>query len=132
MFTREKKVSLSPKLKWGVGRGFSTQKILKWSGAAFCVLALILSFNAIRLLWQKGTEAKASQNQPQVLGASTDQPSSEDTNYFEFENYVVQKGDTLFNVSQKYDISWTTLATLNNLQTPFTLKPGSNLKIPKK
>lgn len=129
MFPQGRKFTLSPKLKWGVGRGFSTQKILKWCGTGFTVVALLLTVNAVRIIWQHNAEAK-SPNNPQVLGASTDQPVKQNTDEFKFQDYVVQKGDTLFNVSQKYNISWTTLATLNNLQTPFTLKPGSTLKIP--
>ena len=48
----------------------------------------------------------------------------------ELEAYVVKKGDTLFNVSQKYGLSWQTLAEINNLSEPYLLKIGQELKIP--
>jgi LysM repeat protein len=65
---------------------------------------------------------------PQVLGATD---IKKDINLIEFAEYKVQKGDTLFNISQKYNINWATLATLNNLKSPFVLKPGQIIKIPK-
>lgn len=48
------------------------------------------------------------------------------------EIYEVQRGDTLFNVSQKYGISWQTVAQINNLKEPYILKAGQKLKIPSK
>ena len=50
----------------------------------------------------------------------------------ELETYLVKKGDTLFNVSQKYGLSWQTLAQINNLSEPYLLKIGQELKIPVK
>ncbi len=44
--------------------------------------------------------------------------------------YQIGQGDTLFNVSQKYEISWQTLAEINNLSEPYILKVGQKLKIP--
>jgi hypothetical protein len=67
---------------------------------------------------------------PQVLGASDEQNGNAN---LQFIDYKVQKGDTLFNLSQKYNISWTTLATLNNLESPFTLnRPGKLLPLSEK
>src|SRR3989338_492293 len=106
-----KKFELSPRLKLGVGRGYSQNRILKIS-AVFClILALGLGINAVRLIFSGGKTA----NEAQVLGASDSQTSS-DTQFVE---YKVLKGDTLFNISQKFNINWTTLATLNNLKSPF-------------
>ena len=48
------------------------------------------------------------------------------------ETYTVKRGDTLFNVSQQYGISWQTLAKLNNLESPYILRGGQKLKIPSK
>ncbi len=119
---RAKKFELSPRLKLGVGRGYSQNQVLKFAAIACLILALGLSVNAIRLVFKdKGSSS------PQVLGA-TDVKSA---GSLEFIDYTVGKGDTLFNISQKFNISWTTLATLNNLKSPFYLKPGQILKIPK-
>lgn len=46
------------------------------------------------------------------------------------ESYEVQRGDTLFNVSEKFGISWQTMAEINNLKEPYILRVGQKLKIP--
>lgn len=126
MALRNKKFELSPRLKLGVGRGYSQNQILKFSAIVCLVLAVGLAFNAFRLI----TKSQPVDSGPQVLGAS-DVRQATSTNNIEFTNYVVAKGDTLFNISQKFNIDWTTLATLNNLQAPYSLKPGQSLKVPK-
>lgn len=121
-----KKFELSPRLKLGVGRGYSQNQILKLAAIACLVLALVLAGNAVRLLFKQSPSGPQSQ----VLGASTTkQPAAADA--IQFTTYTVQNGDTLFNISQKFGIDWSTLAALNNLQTPFTLKPGQVLQVPK-
>ncbi len=125
MAFRTKKFELSPRLKLGVGRGYSQNQILKFAAILCLVIAVILSFNAVRLISNNN-----SANAPQVLGAEDVKPSS-DQKALEFITYTINKGDTLFNISQKFSISWTTLATLNNLKSPFYLKPGQTLKIPR-
>ncbi|MBI5529881.1 MAG: LysM peptidoglycan-binding domain-containing protein [Candidatus Doudnabacteria bacterium] len=124
-----KKFELSPRLKLGVGRGFTQNQILKFSAVICLVLAIGLSLNAARLVYTSKGPAQNSNN-PQVLGASDSAPS-ENTDSIQFTSYTVQKGDTLFNISQKFKISWTTLATLNNLKSPFYLKQGQIVKVPK-
>lgn len=128
-----KKMELSPRLKMGVGRGRSGNKALR-TGAFLCLLtAVILTANAIRLVWTNNstnTENILSSATPQVLGA-TDIQGEPTTATPEIVEYKVVKGDTLFNVSQKFNISWTTVATLNNLKSPFVLKPGQTIKIPR-
>lgn len=125
---RPKKFELSPRLKFSVGRGYSQNQVLKYAALACLVVTAGLSVNALRLWF---TESDTwSEGKPEVLGATDQQPSEEQAP-FEFEEYRVQKGDTLFNVSQRFSINWATLATLNNLQSPFTLKVGQVLKVPK-
>lgn len=127
MSTRNKKFELSPRLRLGVGRGYTQNQILKVS-AGFClVLAIILTANSIRLLFNSPSQEN---QQAQVLGAFN--TKTEPTNNgLEFTSYTVQKGDTLFNVSQKFNMDWSTLAVLNNLKSPFVLKPGQVINIPK-
>lgn len=126
----KKKFELSPRLKFGVGRGYSQNQILKISAIVCLLLAIGLTFNAVRLMFTGKNQAAQDVNKEQVLGAS-DIKQSEGQNGVQFITYTVAKGDTLFNISQKFNISWTTLATLNNLKSPFYLKPGQTLKVPK-
>jgi hypothetical protein len=118
------KVHLSPQLKLGVGRGYSKNNILKYSGFSFLFLSLLL-FGWIISVVAKHSSQVAQNNSanPQVLGATDNKADP-------FLTYTVQKGDTVFNIAQKYNLNWATLATINNLASPFTLKPGQTLKIP--
>src|SRR6185503_7863341 len=101
MFQSQKKIDLAPRLKLGVGRGYPRNKLLK-IGAYICLLlALGLTANAIRLLFF-GNSDQPKASQEQVLGAS----DSKD-NLPQLSDYKVQKGDTLFSISQKYGIDWT-------------------------
>ena|SRR5581483_2239445 len=122
---RKTKFELSPRLKLGVGRGYSQNQILKIAAVICLVLALGLTINAVRLIFSKSSSQ--AQNDPQVLGAS----DVKQNDSLQFMNYTVGKGDTLFNVSQKFNISWSALATLNSLKSPFYLKVGQTLKVPK-
>jgi hypothetical protein len=125
----KKKFELSPRLKLGVGRGYSQNQILKFAAIICLILALALTANAFRLVLKSGSQTAANAN-PQVLGASDVKQPNQNT-AIQFTDYIIQKGDTLFDISQKFNISWTTLATLNNLKSPFNLKPGQTLKVPK-
>lgn len=130
MLFKPNKMELSPRLKLGVGRSYGQNQILKFAGLVCLILAAILTINAARLILKNSSNSSAG-SAPQVLGASdVKQPSSQPAT-IEFTTYTVQKGDTLFDISQKFNISWTTLATLNNLKSPFTLKAGQIIKIPK-
>jgi LysM repeat protein len=129
MALRNKKFELSPRLKLGVGRGYSQNQILKFSAIICLILAVVLTFNAFRLIAKSKGQNDSSSDSPQVLGASDIRQPEQ--NNVQFVNYTVVKGDTLFNISQKFNIDWTTLATLNNLKTPFSLQPGQTLKVPK-
>src|SRR5262249_45253580 len=104
MLYSKKKFDLSPKLKLGVGRGNNQTKILKILGALFLLASVALTAHALSLLLNHSTTSKNTS--PQVLDA-TDQ-SAQSAN-MQVIDYKVQKGDTLFNLSQKYNINWTTL-----------------------
>lgn len=127
MPTRQKKFELSPRLKLGIGRGYSQNQILKIAAIACLLLAAGLTVNAIRLVYRSSHGSDA----PQVLGATDIKTPANDNSGLQFVEYKVLKGDTLFNISQKFNVNWTTLATLNNLKSPFALKPGQIIKIPK-
>ena len=122
----KQKFELSPRLKLGVGRAYSQNHILKFAAIICLVAAGVLTVNAVRLIVQNKNSAAVA---PQVLGTSdVKQPAPA---LAQFTSYTIQKGDTLFDLSQKFNISWTTLAALNNLKAPFALKPGQTLNIPK-
>lgn len=106
----------------GVGRGFSKQSYLKYIGFLFLALSIILTGRTVYLF-----STKSPTPNPQVLGDSDDQAPANNSGFVE---YTVKSGDTIFNIGQEYKVSWTTLATLNGLSAPFTLKPGQTLKIP--
>jgi len=125
-----KKFELSPRLRLGVGRGASQNQILKLAAILCLAVAVILTVNAVRLVISSKNQTANNGQSPQVLGAS-DSRQPANPSQIQFISYTVQKGDTLFDISQKFGISWNTLATLNNLKSPFYLKPGQILQIPK-
>ena len=44
--------------------------------------------------------------------------------------YIVQPGETLFDIAQKYHVSLSALAALNNITDPTTIEMGQTLLIP--
>lgn len=80
----------------------------------------------------------------QVLGASTSAKQEEETtptpapknttttsaSEDQFTSYTVKDGDTLFNISQKYNVKWDLIAQFNNLSEPYVLHKGDVVKIP--
>lgn len=46
------------------------------------------------------------------------------------QSYVVQPGDTLYSIAQKYDITTTALAAYNNITNPNLLYAGTTILIP--
>merc|ERR1711981_21425 len=48
------------------------------------------------------------------------------------EHIVVLPGDTLINLSQRYNVSVRELIEANNLEPPFLIRPGDVLNFPKK
>ncbi len=130
-YQKTKRVELSPKLKLGVGRSYSSTSLLKLSGTVFLVFALALAVQTlIQIAKHKNSPATATnQSQPKVLGASDSTGNNQDAL---FTTYTVQSGDTVFSIAQSHgNISWSTIATLNNLTPPFKLKIGQKLKLPK-
>ncbi len=121
MLLKKKKLQLSERLNLSVGRSYTKNKILKITGIVCILIGIGLTINAIALISQKPQPSQEGE----VLGVTDKQTTPQ------FIDYTVQKGDTLFNLSQKFNISWVTLANLNNLKSPFTLKPGQTLRIPK-
>lgn len=123
-----RKIELSPRLKLSVGRGLSQNKKLKIFASSLLLISFALTINATRLIFFSPSE-KANENQEsKVLGVSNTRNQSEPE--IKFVEYTVQKNDTLFTISQQFNVNWTTLATLNNLKSPFLVKPGQTIKVP--
>lgn len=117
------KVKLSPRLQLGIGRNSDRGSLLPYATMIILVISGVLGVRAINLAI-RGSDADTP-NTGVVLGVA-DNPEQKQL----FKEYTVQKGDTVFSIGQKNNIEWTTLATLNSLEAPFTLKPGQVLKIP--
>lgn len=98
----------------------------KWLERGSLFLVLILLIGSIYFLAKPKQKSSIIPESKQILG------QQEEVKPAEYEIYIVKKGDTLFNLSQKYEVSWQTLAKLNNLEEPYILKIGQELKIPKK
>lgn len=45
------------------------------------------------------------------------------------DEYTVRRGDTLYSVAQRYDLSWREVARWNNISPPYTLSPGQVLSL---
>ena len=87
------------------------------------MLAVLLLAGIYVFVRPKAAQELLSEESKQILG---------EQEVLEYESYQVVVGDTLFNLSQKYQISWQTLAEINSLPPPYTLRIGQKLKIPKK
>lgn len=141
MQQNEKKIRLSNKLQLGIEGPSSQTLLFKSGGVFFLILSAILGFNiyhntrtaaiqnsvATAQTESSQTAEKPKPQQQQVLGAYD---QSSDENASDTINYTVRQGDTLFNIAQNHNVSWVIIATLNNLQAPYSLKPGTVIKIP--
>lgn len=123
MFYTKRKIHLSPRLRYGVARP-ARQTLWFKIASAFCLIiaSLLIGRSVISLFSRQATQG-------QILGASdtgqTQVPQER------FVDYTVEKNDTLFLIGQQFDVSWTTLMVINNLQNT-SLKVGQKLKIPAK
>ena len=54
-----------------------------------------------------------------------------DTKRVDLQEITVQKGDTLYSLSRKYEIPVNDLAVMNKLSSPFELNVGQKIKVPK-
>jgi LysM repeat protein len=123
MSTLKHKVKLSPRLQLGVGRSSGRPSLLPYASLIFLVISAVLAIRAGYMVIHRSPSTVPTD--PQVLGAK-DTPSDQKL----FKDYEVKSGDTVFSIGQKFNIEWTTLATLNGLEAPFKLQVGQILKIP--
>lgn len=90
--------------------------------AAFLILILLLA--GIYFFTRKEQTNQEAAIPRQILGEQQEAPKTE------FIIHKIKTGDTLFNLSQKYEVSWQTLAEINNLEEPYVLRVGQEIKIP--
>lgn len=121
IFKRKQKIRLSPRLARTIGRKTKRHNSLKR-------LTTITGLTAILLIIVFGVPgsnsfqsfSEASSKQGEVLGA-------EDKNVI---NYKVRQGDTLIEISERFNVYWMTIVEENQLKAPYNLKPGQILRIP--
>ncbi len=123
MFKSNKKIKLSENLQMGVSGPAWQGTLLKTGGMAFIIASLFLAVNIYKSLRQGPAQQSEAQT-GQVLGAFDQNTKTKTV------NYAVQRGDTLFNIAANHGIDWSVVATMNNLEAPYALKPGQILKIP--
>lgn len=125
---------LSPELRAQITPVGRRERRFAVAGIVFLTLSLVLALN---LIWPKNgspsnhkAQSNAEQSQlslragsKEILGAATTNPPA-------FTSYTVKTGDTLFNISQQYNIKWDLIAQVNNLAEPYLLHAGQTLKIP--
>lgn len=119
-----KKLELNKKLTCESGRVYKKNYLLKLLTISTLLLFFILIFNSLHI----SLNYKNPFGKPKVLGISTAQDIN---NQIEFIEYTVNTKDTIFSIGQKFEISWQTLATINNLKSPFYMTAGTKIKIPK-
>ena len=111
--------------------GITTQQLKNWNGLRSNYLA-----PCTRLLIQPPTDYNIVMYQPQPAPQQEQSTRTAPTNYETIapipqviENFhTVKKGDTLFSLAKKYDVSVSDLKKWNNL-TSNLLKPGQRLKL---
>jgi hypothetical protein len=128
MSAQNLKIKLSPRLQLGVGRRSSRRSLLPYATLIFFAISAVLGIRAGYMIFHRSPTVltEQQQNSPQVLGAK-DSPLGQQL----FTEWTVKSGDTVFSIAQKHGVSWTTLATLNGLDAPFTLQVGQVIKVPK-
>lgn len=100
------------------------------AGVLFLIGSVLLTIN----LWPSHSSSSSNNNKTteavtqQVLGESTTETTPAPDS--QFTQYTVKNGDTLFNISQQYNVRWDSIAQINDLSEPFVVHAGQILKIP--
>ena len=77
---------------------------------------------------QRLTTRKAVVKEHNVIEKTQVKPASK---RIELQEITVQKGDTLYSLSRKYEIPVNDLAVMNKISSPFDLSVGQKIKVPK-
>lgn len=83
-------------------------------------------------LKQETNLKKIAETQAKVICQILNVPYQEQTSADQVEVYVVQPGDTLSHIAQRYGTTWQALAQYNNLANPSLIRVGQQIRIPAK
>src|SRR3989344_4677498 len=97
---------------------------LKWGAL---MTAVVLGFGIYFFARPSGEQAA---NHSPILPSGEQVKQILGEQEIQYTTYPIKKGDTLFNLSQRYGISWQTLAEINSLKEPYILKIGQKIKVP--
>jgi LysM repeat protein len=134
------KPHLSPELRAQITPHNRRDRRLAMAGVIFLVLSVVLTINLLpkssnrdlSTALPESNLTNTTEQDKQVLGLSTkeEEPTTPSQSNEQFTEYTVKSGDTLFNISQEYNISWSAIAEINSLSEPYILHAGQSLKIP--
>ena len=80
---------------------------------------------------EKVEEIKAEKVANKTTGAVVKEPVKTVAKRVDLQEIMVQKGDTLYSLSRKYEIPVNDLAVMNKLSSPFNLSVGQKIKVPR-
>jgi LysM repeat protein len=141
------KPHLSPELRAQITPHTRRDTKYAFAGLFFLMLSGLLTYN----LWAKRSDLRLNNKSvatftqsrsisdavntaepKEILGVQTSEraPDQNQPSENQFTGYTVKAGDTLFNISQKYNIKWDLIAQVNNLSEPYVLHTGQSIKIP--
>lgn len=126
---RKSRVRLHPHLiaQTTPNPNFTPKRLMKLSGAIFLLAA---GFFVVRMVASSPGEISLEQNtgplpqDEQVLGAQAIDGSPD------YYLYQVKDRDTIFSISERFQVKWEDIARLNDLKDPYFLTPGASLKLP--
>jgi LysM repeat protein len=96
---------------------------LQWSLLIVCLLS-----GAVALLLASNDSRKSAL--PVETTTTSTVPPATTTTYVEPVHYIVQSGDTLFNISKRFNLDMLKLMQLNGISNPDHVEVGQNLLLP--
>ncbi|MHB1090834.1 MAG: LysM peptidoglycan-binding domain-containing protein [Ilumatobacteraceae bacterium] len=96
---------------------------LQWSLLIICLLSGVIALVLAR------NDSRESAVPVETTTTSTTPPETT-TTYVEPVYYMVKSGDTLFNISKRFNLDMLQLMQLNGISNPNHVEVGQNLKLP--
>lgn len=94
----------------------------------FCTITVFLFIFAVKGIF---TNKKSSDEQPSETPSKELEEVKVEPQTKEETTYTVKSGDSLYSIGIKYGVNWKDIAKTNNLEEPYNLTVGQELKIPK-
>jgi LysM repeat protein len=94
--------------------------------AVFVTVAISILFISVKGMFGNKTEEVAipEETQKTIEETSVEKKTTEDT------TYTVESGDTLYAIGIKLGVDWSEIAEINDIEPPYSLSTGQELKIP--